>query len=143
MILIDANLLLYAYDTSSPQHESAKSWLEGVLGAGEAVRFAVVSLLAFVRISTNPRAFMHPLASPEAIEIVNAWLELPQTDLAHPTERHWVLLEELVRSGQARGPMVMDAHLAALALEHGATLQTTDRDFARFPGLRFVNPLDG
>ncbi|MDQ3767740.1 MAG: PIN domain-containing protein [Actinomycetota bacterium] len=143
MILIDANILLYAYNTSSPQYEAAKSWFEGALGGTETIRFALVSLLAFVRISTNPRAFVRPLATPEAIGIVDLWLNLPQTDLARPTEQHWTLLDQLVRSGQARGAMVTDAHLAALALEYGATLHTTDRDFARFPELRFVNPLVG
>lgn len=142
MIIVDANLLLYAYNSSSPQHGAARSWLEGAMSGTEAIRFALVSLLAFVRITTNARAFLRPLSTPEAIGIVNLWLNHPQTGLAHPTERHWLLLDELVRSGQARGPMVMDAHLAALTLEYGATLYTADRDFARFPGLRFVNPLD-
>ncbi|MBA2273087.1 MAG: type II toxin-antitoxin system VapC family toxin [Actinobacteria bacterium] len=141
MILIDANLLLYAYNVSSVQHNAAKGWLEETLSDTEAVRFALVSLLAFVRIATNPTVFARPLPTPEAMGIVRLWLELPQTGLAHPTERHWALLDQLVRSGQARGAMVMDAHLATLALEYGATLHTTDRDFARFPELRFIDPL--
>ncbi|MDQ3784594.1 MAG: PIN domain-containing protein [Actinomycetota bacterium] len=143
MILIDANLLLYAYNASSSQHNAAAGWLEETLNGTEAIRFALMSLLAFVRIVTNPTVFAHPMPTPEAIAIVQLWLELPQTGLAHPTEQHWTLLDQLVRSGQARGAMVMDAHLAALALEYGATLYTTDRDFARFPELRFTDPLGG
>lgn len=143
MILIDANLLLYAYDASSSQHNAARSWLQETLSGTEAIRFALMSLLAFVRIATNPTVFARPLPPPEAIGIVQLWLELPQTGLAHPTEQHWTLLDQLVRSGQARGAMVMDAHLATLALEYGATLHTTDRDFARFTELRFINPLGG
>lgn len=143
MILIDANLLLYAYNTSSSQHNAAANWLEETLSDTETIRFALMSLLAFVRIATNPTVFARPLPTPEAISIVQLWLELPQTGMAHPTEQHWMLLDRLVRSGQARGAMVMDAHLAALALEYGATLHTTDRDFARFPEFRFINPLGG
>ncbi len=143
MILIDANLLLYAYNTSSSQHNAAANWLEETLSDTETIRFALMSLLAFVRIATNPTVFARPLPTPEAISIVQLWLELPQTGMAHPTEQHWMLLDRLVRSGQARGAMVRDAHLAALALEYGATLHTTDRDFARFPELRFINPLGG
>ena len=141
MILVDANLLLYAYDSSSRRHEPARAWLEGAFGGTESVGIALVSVLAFLRIATNRAVFRRPLAAEQAIRIVTSWLELPTVRLAQPTPRHWALVADLARTGQARGSLLMDAHVAALAIEHGATLCTTDRDFTRFPKLRFVNPL--
>lgn len=99
------------------------------------------TLLGFLRVSTNPALFERPLTAERAIQIVSEWLELPNVEVATPTNRHWQVLGELAAAGQARGPMLMDAHLAALTIEYGATLASTDRDFARFPGLRFRNPL--
>jgi toxin-antitoxin system PIN domain toxin len=142
LILIDANLLLYAYDRSSPQHQGAKRWLQETLGGDESVRLALVTLLAFLRIGTSPAVFRRPLRAREAIGIVTSWLELPSVGVAEPTDGHWPLVETLARRGQARGALMMDAHLAALAIEHGATLCTTDRDFARFPRLKLRNPLE-
>jgi toxin-antitoxin system PIN domain toxin len=141
VILVDANLLLYAYDSSSDRHDLARRWLERVLSGEEAVRFGLLSLLAFLRISTNAAVFRRPLSPREAIALVTSWLDVPVAGVAEPTHRHWSVLEQLARAGQARGPLLMDAHLAALAIEHGATLYTTDRDFARFPKLRFADPL--
>ena len=141
MIFIDANFLLYAYDRSSDPHAAAKAWLESVLSGDEEVRFALMTLLAFVRIAMNPAVFRRPLSHQEAIRHVTGWLRQPVAEIAQPTRRHWSLLEDLTGSGQARGPLVMDAHLAALVIEHGASLRATDRDFARFPGLRFEDPL--
>lgn len=141
MILVDANVLLYAYDTESPQHETARIWLESELSSGRAVRFTLVTLLAFVRIASDRRVFMRPLAPPEACALVETWLALPSVRLLAPGPRSWRLLGELCDKGQATGPLVMDAHLAALALEHGATIATTDRDFHRFPGVSIVDPL--
>jgi toxin-antitoxin system PIN domain toxin len=106
------------------------------------VRFAWVTLLAFLRIGTHSRVFAQPLSVAEATEIVDSWLVLPQVGILDPGERHWAILGQLLASAQARGNLVTDAHLAALALEHGATLVSTDRDFARFDGLQFMNPLD-
>jgi toxin-antitoxin system PIN domain toxin len=142
LILVDANLLLYAYDSSSARHRPARRWLEGVLSGEEPVRFALASLLAFLRISTNAAVFRRPLSARDAIALVTAWLDVPVAGIAEPTDRNWSVLEDLACSGQARGPLLMDAHLAALAIEHGATLCTTDRDFARFPKLRFRDPLE-
>ncbi len=141
MILLDANLLLYAYNTSFPQHERARSWLEGVLSRPEPVGMSWTTILAFLRIATNPRAFEAPLSPEEATACVDAWLRCPQVVILGPTDRHWEILARLLRSTRSRGPAVMDAHLAALAVEHGAVLCTTDRDFARFPGLRVCDPL--
>ncbi len=141
MILIDANLLLYAYDASSPRHEQARAWLESTLTGDEEVRFSLLTLLAFVRIATNPAVFERPLPTAEAIGFVREWLDLPSVAVAEPTARHWSLLDDVAATGQARGALVVDAHLAALTIEHGATLCTTDRDFARFPALRSRDPL--
>lgn len=140
MILVDANLLLYAYDTSSPHHEKARTWLEGTL-AEEAVGLTLTTLLAFVRIATAPTVFARPLAVGDAVAIIQEWLALPTVSVVEPTRRHWAVLAEMAQAGQARGALVMDAHLAALAREHGAVLCTTDRDFARFDGLRWHDPL--
>ena len=140
MILVDANLLLYAYDTSSPQHEKARTWLQHTI-AEEDVGLALTTLLAFVRISTAPTVFARPLAIGDAVAIVQEWLALPTISLVEPTRRHWAVLAEIAQAGQARGGLVMDAHLAALAREHGAELCTADRDFARFDGLRWRDPL--
>jgi toxin-antitoxin system PIN domain toxin len=116
-------------------------WLEGVLSGSELVRFAWLSLWAFLRISTNPRVFERPLTSPEAEAAVASMLSQPPAGIIEPGERHWDILRSLMRTGQTTGPLMMDAALAAIAIEHGATLQTTDRDFSRFPGLRWANPL--
>jgi uncharacterized protein len=142
MTLIDANILLYAYDPSSSHHQAARDWLEAIFSAPEPVALTWVTLLAFLRIGTSPRAVEHPLSVNEATAIIEEWLERPMVTLLNPGERHWEILRQLMDKGQARGNLIMDAHLGALAIEHGATLATCDRDFARFPGLKFLNPLD-
>jgi toxin-antitoxin system PIN domain toxin len=141
MILIDANLLLYAYYPRAAQHDASRAWLEGVLSGPELVRFAWLTLWAFLRITTNPRVFERPLSAAEAEAAVASWLERPNAGILEPGERHWEILCRLARTGQAAGPLLMDAALAAIAIEHGATLYTTDRDFSRFPGLKWANPL--
>jgi len=141
VILLDANLLLYAFDGTNRHHEAARVWLERTLSDEPDVRLGVVTVLAFVRIATDPRVFEQPLDPAVAIGIVADILARPNVSLASPGDRHWRLLADVATAGQARGPLLMDAHLAALALEHGAALATTDRDFRRFPGLRVVDPL--
>ncbi len=141
MILVDANLLLYAYHPRAEQHEKSRAWLEKALFGPELVRFAWLTLWAFLRIATNPRVFERPLSNAEAEAAISSWLALPAAGIVEPGERHWDILRGLVRDGQTAGPLVMDAVLAAIALEHGATLCTTDRDFSRFPRLRWMNPL--
>lgn len=141
MTIVDANLLLYAYDASSRLHRAARSWLEGLLSGPAPVGLPWTVLLAFLRIATNPRALARPLTMDDAATIVSSWLDQPCVVRPEPGERHWEILLGLMGTAQARGPLVMDAHLAALAIEHGATLATTDRDFVRFEGLRAVNPL--
>lgn len=141
MIVVDANLLLYAVDSSSPQNSAARRWLETVLAAPAPVGLPWASLLAFLRIATHRRVFLAPLTVAEARAHVDAWLALRNVRVPVPGPRHWSILAELLVDGQAKGPLVSDAHLAALTIEHGGILATTDRDFARFPGLRFENPL--
>jgi toxin-antitoxin system PIN domain toxin len=140
-MLVDANVLLYAYQPRAAQHERARQWLEQALSASQLVRFAWVTLWGFIRIATNPRVFEQPLAAAEAEAIVSAWLAQPNVGILEPGERHWEILRTLMNEGQTTGPLVMDAVLAAIALEHGATLYSTDRDFSRFAGLKCVNPL--
>lgn len=142
MILVDANVLLYAYNASAPQHRAAKAWLEQSLSGQGLLCLSWSVILAFLRIATNPRAFVAPLAIDEARAIVSEWLGRPQVTVLSPGERHWAILDELVGATQARANLVTDAHVAALAIEHGATLCTTDRDFALFEphGLRCMRP---
>jgi len=142
LILVDANLLLYAYHPQDERHAAAKSWLEGVLSGTEPVGFAWLTLWAFLRISTNTRVFARPLLPSEANAVVSSWLARRVTSILEPEERYWGILRGLLQDDQVKGALVMDAALAALALEHGAILHTTDGDFSRFSGLRWRNPLD-
>lgn len=141
MILVDANLLLYAYHPRAEQHERSRAWLEAALIGSDLVRFAWVTLWAFLRIATNPRVFDHPLSTAEATAAISSWLAQPAAAILEPADRHWEILCGLTQDGQAAGPLVMDAVLAAIAIEHGALLCSTDRDFSRFPGLKWTNPL--
>lgn len=141
MILVDANLLLYAYHPKAEQHDKSRAWLEAVLSGPDLIRFSWLTLWAFIRIATNPRVFDRPLSVSEAEEAISSWLAQPAAGILEPGERHWNILCALMRDGQTVGPLVMDAVLAAIALEHGATICTTDRDFSRFSGLKWKNPL--
>lgn len=141
MILPDANLLLYAYDERAPEHEKARRWLQGILSASQPVLLCWPVMAAFLRISTDPRLQSTPFQMGEAIAIVQEWLERRCVQAISPGPGHWKLLQKVIAEGQARGPLVSDAQLAALALEHGARLASADRDFARFPSLDWYNPL--
>lgn len=141
MKLPDLNLLLYAIDTEAPPHEQARAWLEDILSGTEAVAFAWTVLLGFVRISTNPAVLDRPLDAEEALDYVDDWLAQPIATIIHPSERHAALLRELLQPLGAAGNLTSDAHLAALAIEHGAELCSRDADFSRFPGLRWRDPL--
>jgi toxin-antitoxin system PIN domain toxin len=139
--LSDVNLLLYAYDASSPQHERARPWLEERLSGSEAFGFAWVALLAFVRLVTSPRVFESPLRVEESLDVVETWLTAPSATVLHPGSRHVAVLRQLLEPLGTAGNLTTDAHLAALALEHDAELCSADADFSRFPGLRWSNPL--
>ncbi|HZQ77903.1 MAG TPA: type II toxin-antitoxin system VapC family toxin [Acidimicrobiia bacterium] len=138
----DANLLIHAVDEESPQHRPARDWLDGELSGGETVAFTWPVLLAFLRLTTNARVFEQPLGPGEALDIVDGGLGRPTATVIGPGERHARLLRELLASSGTAGNLPGDAHLAATVIEHGATLCSADRDFARWSGLRFVNPLD-
>lgn len=141
MIVLDANLLLYAYDSATAEHKKARAWVEAVFSGTEPVGLPWQTLLAFVRILTNPRLPGDRLSVEEAVEIVEEWTTLPAVHLLAPGERHWAFLRAMLLDGKAGGPLATDAELAALTMEHGGILYTTDRDFARFPGLKWKNPL--
>lgn len=140
MKLLDVNVLLYAHDTSSAQHARCRRWLTGVLQGDEHVGLPWQTLHGFVRIVTNARVVRRPLSGTDACAIVQRWLERPQAVVVEPGERYWTIFRELVARAQVQGPLVSDAALAALAIEQGATLCTTDRDFRRFDGLTLLDP---
>jgi toxin-antitoxin system PIN domain toxin len=139
--LPDVNLLLYAIDEQSPKHERARPWLEEALSGAEAVAFAWAVLLGFLRISTNAAILERPLDLDEALDYIDAWLDRPCAITVAPSLRHAVLLRELLGPLGVAGNLTSDAHLAALAIEHGAELCSCDTDFARFEGLRWRDPL--
>jgi uncharacterized protein len=142
MILLDANLLVYAYAPGSPHHRPARKWLESVLTAPPKVGLAWPTLLAFVRLIGNPRVVQNPVPLSRSWSCVRQWLALPQVWTPLATSRHEQVITELL-AGESRVDLASDAHLAALAIEHGLTLCSADRDFARFPGLRWEDPLPG
>jgi toxin-antitoxin system PIN domain toxin len=141
MILVDANLLLYARVATYPQHEVARVWLDEWLNGTAPVGLPWSSLLAFVRLVTNPRVFEHPETVLTAWAQVEEWLDCSPVWVPQPTDRHRAVLGSLLTGGGGRANLVPDAHLAALAIEHGLILCSTDGDFARFRGLRWENPL--
>ena len=142
MILIDANLLIYAVNSDAPNHETARSWLEDTLSGKSAVGLPWICLLAFVRITTRRGIFAHPLDVGDALGYVDSWLDQPFVELVGPGDGHWPILRNLVRLSGTAGNLTSDAHIAALALENGAAIYSADYDFRRFPGVDHVNPLE-
>jgi len=138
--VVDANVLLYAVDEEAENHELARSWLLGALRSKETVVLPWVSLLAFLRISTSPRIYPTPLTVEEASEVVDAWLSRPNVVPATGGRDHWGILRRLLGTSGAGGNLVTDAHVAAFALEMGATVTTFDNDFGRFPGVEWRRP---
>ena len=141
MILVDANILLYAEDYLQSRHQQARAWWDSQLSGTGVVCLCWTVLSAFIRIGTNPRVFEHPLSLEQALARVQSWLDQPCTRVVRPTERHWTVFKQVLTDGQAVANLVTDAHLAALAIEHGCELASTDSDFARFPKLKWRNPL--
>jgi hypothetical protein len=139
--LPDVNLLLYAIDEDSPRHAPARAWAEGLFGGTETVALAWAVILAFVRLTTKPQVMARPFTVDEALDVVDAWLARPNVVVVHPTERHAQVLRELLAPLGTGGNLATDAHLAALAIEHGAELCSSDADFSRFPGVRWHDPL--
>jgi toxin-antitoxin system PIN domain toxin len=141
VILIDANLLLYAKFVDLPQHARARTWLEDQLDSPGRIGIPWQSSLAFLRLATNPRLFAQPLAIGEAWRQVVEWLDHPRVWIPEPTDAHSMVLGELLIRANVTGNLVMDAHLAAIALQHGLTICTADADFARFPNVSWLNPI--
>jgi len=141
VILVDANLLVYAHAASLPQHNAARTWLDERLNGTAAVGLPWPSLLAFVRLVTNPRIFQRPAPIRLAWEQVEDWLDCGPVRVPLPTSRHREVLKPLLVDTGGRSNLVPDAHLAALAIEHGLILCSSDGDFARFRGLRWQNPI--
>jgi toxin-antitoxin system PIN domain toxin len=139
--LPDVNLLLYAVDAEAPRHAPARAWLEDALSGTEEVAFAWAVLLGFIRISTNPAAFEDPMDADEAFGYVGEWLDRPVASTLAPGPHHFTLMRELLQPLGTAGNLTSDAHLAALAIENGAELCSSDTDFGRFPGLRWTDPL--
>jgi len=141
VIVLDANILLYAYDRASSLHANARSWVERVFSGTVLVWIPYSTVAAFLRITTNPKLPGERYTIAEAEQVVDRWMEQPNVRLLSPGDDHWPLFRKMMVEGQAHGPLVSDAHLAALTMECGGILHTTDRDFTRFPGLRWTNPL--
>lgn len=141
MIAPDVNLLVYAVDEDSPFHTSARAWLENALSGAESIGFAWMVLLAFVRVTTRPQAVPIPLPIEQALGVVALLLAQPNVMVIEPGPRHFELLRDLLIDVGTAGNLTSDAHLAAIAIEHGAEVCSTDTDFGRFAGLRWRNPL--
>lgn len=141
MILVDANLLIYAVDSDSAHHRNARRWLEDLLSGTTPVGLAWVVILAFLRITTRAGILKRPLAPEQALEFVDSWLAQPYVQAIGPGEGHWAVLRQLVKTVGTAGNLTSDAHLAAMALERGCDVYSTDGDFGRFAGVRHVNPV--
>lgn len=141
MIVLDVNLLIYAYDTTCPDHAKARAWVEDVFSGEEPVGLPWQTISAFLRILTYPGTLGERFTMQAAVAIMDQWLRLPHVTTLAETDGHWTVFREMLGKGNARGRLTSDAALAALAIEHAGVLYTNDRDFARFPGLRWVNPL--
>jgi uncharacterized protein len=141
VILPDVNLLVHAYDTDSRRHDAARLWWEAAMNGTQAVGMSWIAILGFIRLTTHGQVMASPVPVEEACAHARAWLARPQVSVIEPGPRHAELLFSLLEAVGAGGNLTTDAHLAALAIEHQAELQSTDADFARFPGLRWRNPL--
>lgn len=141
MILPDINLLVYAHDLRSPFHAKALSWLQGLLNGTEGVAFPWVVIQGFVRLTTHPKIFEYPMTPAESLGRVEEWLRLPHFRIIHPPDDHFQTWSRLLGQAGVAGNLTTDAHLAALAIDRGLILHTTDTDFARFAGLKWINPI--
>ena len=141
MIVIDANILIYAIDEDSTRHREAKLWLERTLSGKEMIGLAWVVALAFLRLSTRAAISARPLSIEDALDVLEEWLDHPNVTILQAGPRHAQILRSLLLRTGTGGNLTTDAHLAALAIEHGALLCSFDHDFARFPGLKWCEPL--
>jgi hypothetical protein len=141
MILVDVNIPIHAINSASPHHEKLRTWWDDQLSGPSPVGLAWVVCFGFVRIMTNPRIVMPPLSVDDALKYVTSWLAQPCATIIEPKEGHWELAASLLRKAGTAANLTTDAHLAAMAIQNGCELYTTDNDFARFPGLRWHNLL--
>jgi hypothetical protein len=141
VILVDANLLIYAIDADSPHHARARQWLEETLSGDTQVGLPWVVILAFLRITTRTGILQNPLPAGEALAYVDSWLRQPYVRAVGPGDSHWSIFRNLLQSSGTAGNLTSDAHLAALALEHGYAIASADNDFRRFAGVTHTNPL--
>jgi uncharacterized protein len=142
VIVVDANLLIYSYDTDSPYHKKSRAWVERIFSDVEPVGLPWQTVSAFLRVITNRKLPGLRLTVEQAVEIVEEWLAQPNVRILAPGDEHWSVLKLMIVEGRASGPLVSDAELVALTVEYGGVLYTANRDFARFPGLRWKNPLE-
>lgn len=140
MKLVDLNVVVYAVDTEAAKHDESRQWLDRALSGTETVALPTAVTVGFIRLTTNPRVFTRPLAPRAAADLVTTWLARPNVTVPHPTARHYDLVTELLEATGVGGNLVSDAHLAALAIEHGAELVSYDTDFRRFPGVVWTHP---
>ena len=141
MLIADVNIYVYAFRRESPRHEEYREWLAEALAGAELIGISELVLSGFLRIVTNHRIFVEPSTPEAALNFCDAVLQAPSATRVRPSERHWTVFSDLCRTARARANVIPDAYHAALAIEHGATWVTTDRGFARFPGLRWTEPL--
>ncbi len=141
MKVVDANILLYAINEDAPHHEAATHWLQSALTSGETIGLTWPVLLAFLRLSTRSAVFPRPLSAKDALRLVGDWLALPQVVVLQPTHHHYRILRDMLLPLGTAGNLTSDAHLAAVAVEHGAELWSSDNDFSRFPSVRWFNPI--
>lgn len=141
MLLVDANLLIYAVNSDAPLHAHARRWWEGTLSGSNAVGLPWVCLLAFLRVTTRTGILGKPLRVEDAVGYIEAWLAQPFVEAVSPGDSHWPILRNLLRLSGTGGNLTSDAHIAAMALERGAVIYSADHDFGRFPGIEHVNPL--
>jgi uncharacterized protein len=140
-MIVDANVLLYARNGDDPRHERARAWLTQALNGDTRVGLPWQSLIAFLRIATHPRVFSDPLTPDQAWRQIEEWLAAPRAWIPEPTAQYVTVLGRLVTTHQVQGALVTDAQLAALAIDHGVAVASTDADFARFTELRWIDPL--
>jgi uncharacterized protein len=141
VILVDANILLYAEDSLSAHHEKARVWWDAQLSGSSPVCLCWPVLTAFIRIATNVRLHRRPLTLKEAVDRVQSWIDQPCVRMIHPAEQHWDIFQRILHDGNATANLVSDAHLAAMAIEHNCVLYSADADFSRFPRLNWRNPV--
>ena len=142
MKIVDINLLIYAINKDTPHHAKARKWFEDCLSSDEPFGFAWIVILGFLRIITNGRIMPRPLAPDVALDTIDEWLQQPPSLTIVPSQQHWSIFKEILMPLGTAANLTSDAHLAALAIEHGARLYSTDNDFSRFKSLRWTNPIE-